>query len=114
MDERVAADSNSGNAVDHSAPGLKQRTHPPTAGRKPAARPPILQPKSGAGSGVADPTADSQREALGSLVPSDERAAFSLDAVDADPLSETELQSLIQFFTTLDRWDKEAHGTQIM
>jgi hypothetical protein len=47
-------------------------------------------------------------------VPSDERAAFSLDAAPSEPLSEFEIQTLIQFFTTLDRWDREAHGTQTM
>ena len=114
MGERIAADSNSGNAVDHSAPGLKQPTHPSTAGRKPEARPPILQPKSGPGRGAGSPAIECQREALGSMVPSGEREAFALDAVPSESLSEIEIQSVIQFFTILDRWDREAHETKIM
>jgi hypothetical protein len=113
MGERIAAELIPEKTVDHSVPGLKQRTDPPTAGRTPAARPPILQPESGRGVGQS-PTVPSQREALVPPVPSDERAAFSLDAAPSEPLSEFEIQTLIQFFTTLDRWDREAHGTQTM
>jgi hypothetical protein len=32
----------------------------------------------------------------------------------AESLSEGEIRQFIEFFTTLDRWEREAHGNQAM
>jgi hypothetical protein len=45
---------------------------------------------------------------------SDPSEAGALDARTADALSEDDLQQIIEFFTILDRWDREAHGTETM
>jgi len=94
-----------------------------TAGRKPAARPPIQlkkarkqaareagipQPKIGRGAGQS-PAVSPQREALGSIFESSENQASTLGALD-----DSQIASLLDFFTTLDRWDREAHGNLSM
>ncbi len=56
----------------------------------------------------------SQCEALGSLSPSINRAAGALDASDIDALDEYSIRQLLELFEILDRWDREAHGSQAM
>ena len=111
--ERSAVAIKSGKSVSQSDPALRRPTTPATSGRKPEARPPIAQRKTVRGVGQS-PTADGQREALAPNVPSVEREAFALDVVPAESLSEIEIQAVIQFFTILDRWDREAHEAKIM
>jgi hypothetical protein len=117
MGERSAVERKSGESVRQSDPGLRRPTPPSTAGRKPAARPPvstlpaphvepeslprdagITQRKTGRGVGQS-PTVLAQRKALGPSV--------SSDFIPACELSDSELTTLIQFFQTLDRWDRE-------
>ena len=127
MGERSAVQPKSGESVRQSDPGLRRPTPPSTAGRKPAARPPIQIPpvsdskgnsrpreaggsqrKTGRGAGW-NPAIQSRRAAPGSFTPmaeSDSALSYTPD----DP----QITALIQFFETLDRWDKEAHGPQIM
>jgi len=134
MGERDAVGSKSGQSVSQSDPGLRRPTLPPTAGRKPEARPPLqshgfelevafapklreaglpYQPKTGRGAGQG--TAEElQREALDTDQFSYPSEAGALDARSADSLSVDDLPRLIEFFTMLDRWDREAHGTQTM
>jgi hypothetical protein len=112
--ERCAVGSNSGPSVDHSDPGLRRPTSPATAGRKPAARPPISQPKSGQGFGDRVPDIEPQREALGLLNPSGAREAGVLDASNLESLDDYSVRQLLEFFEILDRWDREAHGTKTM
>jgi len=130
MGERDAVGPKSGPSVSQSDPGLRRPTLPPTAGRKPEARPPLhshgfdlgvavapklreaglpYQPKTGrvAGPGPAEYL---QREALDTNPTSDPREAGARDARTADSLSEDDLQQIIEFFTILDRWAREAHG----
>ena len=127
MGERSAVRPKSGQSVSQSDPGLRRPTPPSTAGRKPAARPApqtdslsahrdsalpreagLTQPKNGRGSGQS-PAVSTQREALGSLVESPEAQAPSVDSLD-----ESQITSLLEFFTLLDRWDREAHGKRSM
>jgi hypothetical protein len=127
MGERSAVRPKSGKSVSQSDPGLRRPTPPSTAGRKPAARPPFqflpstdsvvvfpsreagdTQRKTGRGPGQS-PAIQSQCEALGSFTPSGES-----DPALPDTLDDSQITSLIQFFQTLDRWDKEAHGPQVM
>jgi hypothetical protein len=112
--ERSAVGSNAGPSVDHSDPGLRRPTSPATAGRKPAARPPLSQRKSGQGFGDGVPDIESQREALGSLSPSGGREAGALDAFSVASVDDYSVRQLLEFFEILDRWDREAHGTQTM
>lgn len=133
MGERSAVKSNSGATVSQSVPGLRRPTPPVTAGRKPAARPPVLlnpvtpedmvfqsraaglsQPKTGQGFGDRVPDVESQREALGSLKPSGDREAGALNASDPELLDDYSVRQLLEFFEILDRWDREAHGTKTM
>jgi hypothetical protein len=113
--ERDAVRIDSGSPVDHSGPGLTVGpTLPATTGRKPVARLPVFhntdqspyevkerreaaicQPKSGQGCGDSVPASD-EREAL----------ALSFD--------DFSISQLREFFELLDRWDREAHGTQTM
>ncbi len=103
--ERSAVDSNAGEPVHQSGPGLRRPTPAATAGQNPAARPSPSQPKTGRGAGPS-PAIEPQREALGaSLTPSVEREAVALDALSLDDCS---IQQLVSFFETLDRWDQEA------
>jgi hypothetical protein len=107
-DERIAADSNSGDTVTHSVPGLKRPTHSATAGRTPAARPPLLQPKSGPGYGAGSPA---------SLPPgcAADRGAESDDDAQASPLSCTHnqpvelddfaIRQIREVFELLHSWD---------
>jgi len=112
--ERGAVGSNFGPSVDHSDPKLRRPTSPATAGRKPAARPPISQHKSGQGFGDGVPDIKSQREALGSLSPSGDREAGALDASSLESLDDYSVRQLLKFFEILDRWDREPHGTETM
>ena len=127
MGERSAVGPKSGESVRQSDPGLRRPTPPSTAGRKPAARPPvsqssilhssaavmsreagIAQPKTGRGAGQS-PAEMPQRAALGSFSPLAEPGQDQIPA-----LNDSDIQALIEFFLTLDRWDKEAHGPQVM
>ena len=111
MDERSAVEHKSGKAVHQSVPGLRRPTSPVTVGRKPAARPPVCpesreaglrsQPKTGRSARQSLAT-EGQREALHS-----ENEHF--DAPLAGMLDEHHIQTLVEFFTILDRWDREAH-----
>ncbi len=125
--ERSAVETKSGESVRQSDPGLRRPTPPSTAGRKPAARPPVSQssilhssaavasreagipqPKTGRGAGQS-PAEMPQRAALGSFSPP---AKSSHDQTPT--LDDSDIKALIEFFLTLDRWDKEAHGPQVM
>lgn len=96
--KRSAAGINPGNAVANSARVLRQPTNSATAdGKSAACSCPTSQPKSwrGAGQRPAIPTG---REAHGAM-----------------PLSDAELDQLISFFQTLDRWDREkARGIRLV
>lgn len=121
MGERSAVRTKSGETVRQSVPVLRRPTPPSTAGRKPAARPPIQFPpatesqgvdsrsreaggtqrKTGRGAGW-NPAGRSRREAPGSFthpVQSSSDLPYALD--------DSHLAALIQFFETLDRWDRE-------
>jgi hypothetical protein len=127
MGERSAVRPKSGKSVRQSDPGLRRPTPPSTAGRKPTARPPIYFPsaadpqifpvvretdgtqsKTGRGAGQS-PANRAQREALGSFTLPTQSNSFPSYALD-----DSQITTLIQFFQTLDRWDKEAHGPQVM
>ena len=116
MNERGADESKSGETVHQSVPGLRRPTSPKTAGRKPAARPCVSlleagpqsreaglrsQPKTGRGAGQSPAIAE-QREAL---YPENQHS----DAPLAGVLDEHHIQALVEFFTILDRWDREAY-----
>jgi hypothetical protein len=113
MGERSAVEIKSGVSVSQSDPALRRPTSPATAGLKPEARPPIAQRKTVRGVGQS-PTVPPRREALGSSVQSDKLGALSLDGFASESLSDLEINTVIQFFTILDRWDREAHETKIM
>jgi hypothetical protein len=119
MGERSAVRPKSGQSVSQSDPGLRRPTPPVTAGRKPAARPPISprtaradatreagipQPKIGRGAGQS-PAALDQREALGSCLQSPDLQSSPLVTLD-----KSQIRALADFIKTLDRWDREAHG----
>jgi hypothetical protein len=125
--ERNAVGPKSGESVCQTGPGLRRPTIPSTAGRKPAARPPNYFPpatdpkviptareaggtqsKTGRGSGQS-PANQAQREALASFTPNAQSNSFPSYVLD-----DSQITSLIQFFQTLDRWDKEAHGPHVM
>jgi hypothetical protein len=127
MGERSAVRQKSGQSVSQSDPGLRRPTPPSTAGRKPAARPPVqfhpaagskddsrpraagyTQRKTGRGAGQS-PAVQTQREAMGSFTP---RA--DSDSVLPYALDDSHITALIEFFQTLDRWDREAHAAQVM
>lgn len=128
MGERNAVETKSGESVSHSDPGLRRPTLPSTVGRKPTARPPIqlfpdtdlnpqagayreaaaTQHKNGRGSGQS-PAIRARHEVPGSFTP----AADCASTVPCS-LDDSQITALIQFFETLDRWDKEAHGPQVM
>jgi len=121
LGERSAVEPKSGESVSQSDPGLRRPTPPSTAGRKPAARPPLpevsrdgispreaghAQRKTGRGAGQS-PVVLNQREALASLN----------DFTDSDPipgcsLDNSQITTLIQVFQTLDRWDRELHSSK--
>jgi hypothetical protein len=128
MGKRNAVETKSGKTVSHSVPGLRRPTLPSTVGLKPTACPPIQsfpdkgsnfqsgysreasgsQRKNGRGSGQS-PDFQARREAPGSFTP-------AADCAKALPYTfgDSQITALIQFFETLDRWDKEAHGPQVM
>jgi hypothetical protein len=127
MGERNAVGTKSGESVSHSDPGLRRPTLRSTVGRKPTARPPThflltpdteiqdsareaagSQPKNGRGSGQS-PAIRARRTAPGSFTLSDQPSL-----VLPYTLNDSQITDLIQFFETLDRWDKEAHGPQTM
>lgn len=66
------------------------------------------QSKTGRGSGQS-PANQAQREALASFTPNAQSNSFPSYVLD-----DSQITSLIQFFQTLDRWDKEAHGPHVM
>ena len=121
MGERSAVRPKSGQSVSQSDPGLRRPTPPATVGQKPTARPPISvlsfpdpqpelplreaepsQPKTGRGAGQSP--AVFRREAPGKSDPE----------LSLSNRSESELAPLIQFIKILDRWDREAHGSEPM
>ena len=119
MGERSAVRPKSGQSVSQSDPGLRRPTPPSTAGRKPAARPPISpwkartnaareaglpQPKIGQGAGQS-PAISTQREALGTSLLTPEAQAAPLLTLD-----KSQIKALADFIKTLDRWDRETHG----
>lgn len=123
MGERSAVRPKSGQSVCQSDPGLRRPTPPMTAGRKPAARPPISprkvrlnaareaglpQPKIGRGAGQS-PAVSNQREALGACLQSQDTRPTSLLTLDR-----SQIRALADFIKTLDRWDREAHGILTM
>ena len=127
MGERSAVETKSGKSVSHSDPGLRRPTPPSTAGRKPAARPPYQflpatdsldasrsreagssQRKTGRGAGKS-PAIQSRREAPDSFT---SPAQFESDLPYA--LEDSHIEAIIEFFQTLDRWDREAHESQVM
>jgi len=69
---------------------------------------PVTQHKNGRGSGQS-PAKRAWPEASGSFTPAADRATALPNALD-----DSQITALIQFFETLDRWDKEAHGPQVM
>lgn len=116
--ERSAVRPNSGKSVRQSDPGLRGPTPPPTAGRKPAARPPLrfppsllpapseklteaqpAQPKTGRGVGRS-PTKETARSAGIHLLPIDLESR-------CEQIEEVQIAALIQFFRILDQWDQE-------
>jgi hypothetical protein len=120
MGERSAVGSKSGESVRQSDPGLRRPTTPATVGRKPAARPSSLsavttefeegsrpreagpfQPKTGRGAGRS-PALYAQREALGSFTGSEFHHLAAPLAIE-----DSHVTALIQFFQTLDLWDRE-------
>jgi hypothetical protein len=120
MGERSAVRPKSGQSVYQSDPGLRRPKPPSTAGRKPAARPPISilsftpprfesmahevgtdQPKTGRGAGQS-PVVPIEREAPKSIASLSPWSALL-------EMSDSELSPLIQYIKILDRWDKEAH-----
>jgi hypothetical protein len=122
MGERNAVDTKSGKSVSHSDPGLRRPTLPATVGLKPTARPATAdsdtqskareaaesQPKNGRGSGQS-PAIRVRCEAPGSFTLLPESSSTPIRK-----LGDSEVKALIQFFEILDRWEKEAHGSQIM
>jgi hypothetical protein len=114
MDERGAVELKSGETVHQSVPGLRRPTSPPTAGRKSAARPSVFevctesrvaglrsQPKTGRGAGQS-PAISDQREALYSV-------ESQAEGLSVPVLEVHDIRLLLEFFTILDRWDREAH-----
>jgi hypothetical protein len=123
MGERSAVRPKSGQSVSQSDPGLRRPTPPVTAGRKPAARPPISprkprpnapreaglpQPKIGQGAGQS-PAISIHREALGASLQSPDLQSSPLSTLD-----KSQIRALADFIKTLDRWDREAHGIHTM
>ena len=133
MGERSAVRPKSGKSVRQSDPGLRRPTPPSTAGRKPAARPPLqlvrtIQPaetqetreaglaqhKTGQGAGQS-PAERPQREALGTCDACPDRDdCHEPHLSPLCNLDDSQLAVLIDFFRILDRWDREAHGKQSM
>jgi hypothetical protein len=118
--ERGAVRPKSGKSVRQSDPGLRRPTPPPTAGRKPAARPPLsfpplhstdpaqrecpflpAQPKTGRGAGQS-PAVQAARSAVIQSLPTPAYVA-------PVQLENSEIGLLVEFFKILDRWDRE-HG----
>jgi len=128
MGERSAVEPKSGTSVHQSDPALRRPTPPPTAGRKPEARPPFHSP--GFGVGVAPKhreaglpsqrktgrgTEQSSVEYLRREAPDTDRTcdpseAGAHDARTAASLSDDGVQQIIEAFQTLDRWDRAQHG----
>jgi hypothetical protein len=127
MGERSAVRPKSGKSVRQSDPGLRRPTPPSTAGRTPAARPPLHFPHTTDSKVIptareaGDTQSKTGRSARQSLAVQSRRAAPSSftrsaesDSMPTYTLDDAQIAALIQFFETLDRWDKEAHGPQIM
>jgi hypothetical protein len=116
MGERSAVRPKSGKTVRQSVPALRRPTPPSTAGLKSAARPPVQflsetdsevcvaglsQCKTGRGAGQS-PATQFRREAPDALPQS-----ASSDSTLPYVLEDSHIKALIQFFETLDRWDRE-------
>jgi hypothetical protein len=104
--ERDAVRNNTGLTVSHSVPGLAVGPSiPPTTGRTPEARPPVLtaeggipcQPKSVPGCGAGSSTENCEREALAS-----------------NELDDIAVSELIHLFQLLDEWDRGPHAAKTM
>jgi hypothetical protein len=121
--ERSAVRPRTGESVRQSDPELRRPTPPSTAVRKSAARPSVQflpttdskddsrpraaglsQRKTGRGAGW-NPAIQFRREAPGSLTQSAQS-----NSVPPYTLDDSHITALIQFFETLDRWDREAHS----
>ena len=72
-----------------------------------------LQRKTGQGTGQS-PVIELRREASDTPSESECRAADALNSSPTETLSEYEIRQFIEFFTILDRWDREAHGHETM
>jgi hypothetical protein len=70
-----------------------------------------IQPKTGRGTGQS-PVVQIRREAPNTSSTSECREADTLNDSPDRELSEYETQQFIEFFTILDRWDREAHGNE--
>jgi hypothetical protein len=71
------------------------------------------QPKTGRGTEQSS-VEYLQREALDTYHTSDPRVAAALDVPSVDKLDDYSIRQFIEFFTILDRWDREAHGNETM
>jgi hypothetical protein len=117
LGERSAVDSNSGQSVHQSDPGLRRPTPPVRDGRKPSARPRssdslesreagLSQRKTGRGAGRSL-AIEIEREVLDTSSTSAKR-----DAVDLD---DEAISQILDVFRLLDRWDREgSHATTTM
>lgn len=127
MGERNAVGTKSGKSVSHSDPGLRRPTLPSTVGRKPKARPPthpLPIPETDIQAGSREAAGSQRKNGRGSgqspAIRARRTAPCSFASLDqTDPilpytLNDSQITTLIQFFQTLDRWDKEAHGQQVM
>ena len=105
--ERIAAGINSGQTVTHSVPGLKQPTNSATAGRTPAARPPLLQLKSGRGMGQRPTSLLFGREAHKEAADRDDATASALLVSEPESLNldDFAIQQIRQVFELLNTWD---------
>lgn len=92
MGKRNAVGTKSRSTVANSARVLRRPTSPSTAGRNPAASPPLLQLKSWRGAGQSPAKEKNEREA---------RSARERE------LDISSISSLITFFELLDKWDRE-------
>jgi hypothetical protein len=127
MGERSAVRPKSGESVSQSDPELRRPTPSSTAGRKPAAHPPVqfhpsanskddsrpreaggAQRKTGRGVGQS-PAIQTQCAALGSFTP-----PADSDSVLPYAIDDSDIETLIRFFQTLKRLKREAHENQTM
>jgi hypothetical protein len=125
--ERSAVRPKSGESVSQSDPGLRRPTPPSTAGRKPVARPPVQhlpatgskdEPRSREPGGAQRKTGRSARQSLAIQsrreAPDSFTSSVQTDSALPYVLEDSHIAAFIKFFQTLDRWDREAHGPQVM